>query len=207
MSSLRTASIIKKEAGVDPANLRLPALESLYDSTERARAEAIRQGYEEGRQRAAQEIDEQRALMRAKEQFALSSAAAALEDAVEAVVERLNETVKDLETEISSLVFDLARAVIGCELSLARNPGEAALARALALVPPDESAVVRLNPDDLSTIESANARTWLQLVPDPQIERGGSVIEVGAMRIDARIETALDRARTLLESALSERTS
>ena len=200
MSTPTWSSVIKVDEVSGPRSLRIEELDAIHDPVERARANAIREGYEEGRRRAIDEVDEQRALMRAKEQYSLSSAAAALEEATETVVALLRDRSDELESKIASLVFEISTAVIRRELELSANPGEDALARALELVPPDEPTSISLHPEDLATIEQSAVRPKVRLIADPSIERGGSVIQIGATRIDARIDTALERVRLLLES-------
>ena len=61
---------------------------------------------------------------------------------------------------------------------------------------------VRLHPADCAAIEALGPNSALpervDLVPDPRLERGDAVTEYDDGALDARISTALDRARRAL---------
>jgi len=81
-------------------------------------------------------------------------------------------------------------------------------------------AVVRLNPDDAAFVAEAMERrhpdrpfgrgptfygllSGLRVQPDPTVERGGCVLELGAERIDGQVSQALARVRAALADALA----
>ena len=106
-----------------------------------------------------------------------------------------------LEDALARAAVDLASAIIGRELELAVSPGADALARALALVPAGSTAVARLQPSDAAALGEAplgEAPGALTLIPDPAVEPGGCILEVGDSRIDAQLGPALDRVRAAL---------
>jgi flagellar assembly protein FliH len=78
-----------------------------------------------------------------------------------------------------------------------------AVRRALALVPSDAPAVIRVHPDDLSEIpaeELAALPDTVRVVGDPGVERAGAVAETGLRRIDAQLMAALERVQAVLAS-------
>jgi flagellar assembly protein FliH len=101
-----------------------------------------------------------------------------------------------LEDALARAAVDLASAIIGRELEVSVSPGADALARALALVPAGSVAVARLHPADAAIL--ADPPGGLTLIPDPAVEPGGCILEVGHSRIDAQLGSALDRVRALL---------
>jgi flagellar assembly protein FliH len=124
-----------------------------------------------------------------------------------------------LEDTLARTAVDLASAIIGRELQVAESPGADALARALALVPAGATAIARLNPADAALLDGARPSSGLiapdsacggpagagpaapigvTIVPDPAIEAGGCILEVGDSRIDAQLGSALDRVRAAL---------
>lgn len=98
--------------------------------------------------------------------------------------------------------FSVAEAVVGRELSLAQSPGRDAVARALALAPEGARLTLRLNPDDVSALgDQLPEGRRVTLVPDPAVTVGDCIAEAGWTRVDARIGTAMERVRAVLERA------
>jgi flagellar assembly protein FliH len=56
-----------------------------------------------------------------------------------------------------------------------------------------------MHPDDVAHLAD-RPEPRVTLVGDPAIERGGCVLEAGPTIIDAQLGSALDRARSFLES-------
>jgi flagellar assembly protein FliH len=109
--------------------------------------------------------------------------------------------IAEVEDVISDVALRVARAVLDRELELSADPGAEAIARALALAPDDCSAVVRLHPLDAAVtrdLASLGAGRSVVLVADPDVARGGCVVEGAGRRIDAQIESALERVAAVL---------
>src|SRR6476646_4364035 len=97
----------------------------------------------------------------------------------------------------------VAEALVGHHLEVADCPAREAVERALSLAPAGGVAVVRLHPDDVDAVAARGPLApdrSLTLVPDPQVERGGCVVDAGERRIDGQIGPALERVRAVLES-------
>lgn len=154
-------------------------------------------GYQAGNERAAAA-----ALQAATERDTrLREALAALTTAAEQCNARQAASIADMERTIVDAVFDLAQTLLGRELSATRTPGRDALARALSMVRDHGNVTARLHPDDIETIgdlaELAPGRV-ITIVPDPNVEPAGCVLEAGAMRVDAQLGPALERAKRAL---------
>jgi flagellar assembly protein FliH len=154
-------------------------------------------GYQAGNERAAAA-----ALDAAQERDTrLREALAALTTAAGDCNTRQAASIADMERTIVDAVFDLAQTLLGRELSVTRTPGRDALARALSMVRDHGNVTARLNPDDIETIgdlaELAPGRV-ITIVPDASVEPAGCIVEAGAMRVDARLGPALERARKAL---------
>jgi flagellar assembly protein FliH len=108
----------------------------------------------------------------------------------------------DIESTVVDLALSIAQAVLQRELSVVSDPGAEALGRALALAPDHGDLVAHLNPADLDSLgdlaDLAPGRS-IRLVSDPGVGRGGALVEAGAARLDARLETALERVREVLD--------
>jgi flagellar biosynthesis/type III secretory pathway protein FliH len=62
----------------------------------------------------------------------------------------------------------------------------------------DGDAVVRLHPDDVSTLGKLPSGREMRIVADQRVERGGAIVEIGACTIDAQLGSALERVRKAL---------
>jgi flagellar assembly protein FliH len=153
-----------------------------------AEADAARAAAETQRAAAAQAERAERAVR------ALSSAAASLE-------RRAVPPATESEDAIVAAAFALATAVLARELTTTAEPGQDAVARALALAPAQCPVTVRLNPADRMTIGThelvIDGRT-VSLVDDPALQPGDAVALCDATTIDARLAPALARAREVL---------
>lgn len=124
-------------------------------------------------------------------------AIAALSEAVTRFDQRQTVALADVEDAIVAGAFALARTVLQRELITATDPGGDALARALQLLPDRGDVTARLHPDDIATLNMdkvTSATRTVHLVPDANIELGGCVVQVGEMRIDAQLSSALEHA-------------
>lgn len=163
--------------------------------------DARRHGYDDGFAAGTRDgLAQGTAAARSDAAFALT----ALTDAIEDLHRRETIGIHDVATEVVQLALEVAEAVIGRELALAKHPGRDALVRALALAPDRGAARARLHPIDIATLGDTTAATGgrqIDIVADESIERGGCILEVGATRIDAQLGAALDRVKLELANA------
>lgn len=190
-----------------------PRLDGRADGAEHARARM--RGYAEGhaegfrtglaeaeaaqRVAAAQQADRDAAAARAVE-----SAISALHTAARSLGERERELTAAASDEVLRCAIELAELILGAELSDAGASATAAARRVLAVADPAEIREVRLHPDDLRTLPTAESDlTAFALVADETLERGDAVATLAHGHIDARIGSALERARRALAEAAS----
>ncbi len=159
------------------------------------------QGFNEARVSVEQASAAERAAWQQEQTRRLSSALDALASAVVELQLRQAIELTNLEDTVAAAAFDLAGALLGRELELSRSPGRDAVARALALAPSGESLVVRLNPADVETLGSIDdllAGRQYTVLPDPSVESGGCLLDAKDCRVDARLATAIARARQVM---------
>jgi flagellar assembly protein FliH len=189
-----------------PLDTELPGPATGFDPG-RAAAEE-RRGYDAGYQTGVAEGLAAGRAAAAAETAAETARLAALGRALAAAAGDLRHRqaleLTGLEDALARAAVDLAAAIIGRELEITASPGADALARALALVPAGSVAVARLHPADAAHLggddaaQAGGAPSAVTIIPDPAIEPGGCILEVGDSRIDAQIGPALDRVRSAL---------
>lgn len=160
-------------------------------AAERTRAET--EAYARGRADGEREA-------KARAESEISTAVAALTEAVQVV--RLHEArwVGNAEANIAALAVAVARHIVGREVIADPETVRALVTRALVGMPLDSAIVVRLHPDDMTacaalTVPDVAGRTSdIRWTADPHIMRGGCLIEGRERIIDGRIDTSLERA-------------
>lgn len=175
-----------------------------------ARSRGYATGFAEGRRAAA---EEQAAWLAAAEDARVeqeertAARIAVLAHALRSAAVELREATVPVLTEVEDVLveaaFELASAVVGDVLGDRVVAARAAVARALAGETAGAVATVRLNPDDLALLAEADAeagadRPTVRLLPDPALAPGDAIGELPAGWLDARVATALARAREAL---------
>jgi flagellar assembly protein FliH len=206
-SRIRVLRGVSLNRGASPLEAELPGRAPEVDST--ATAE-VQRGYDDGyKVGVAEGLAAGRAAATAESAAVvarLATLAGALADAADDLRRRQAMALEGLEDALAHTAVDLAAAIIGRELEVAVSPGADALARALALVPAGSTAIARLHPADAARLGDTGgnaaprggAPAALTIIPDPVIEPGGCILEVGDSRIDAQLGSALDRVRSAL---------
>lgn len=157
-------------------------------------------GYQDGRQMAQLELDQQRVeLQREHDRLNgdLLSAIAALESAREHLERQDALSVKDTERKAVELAYELCETILEREV---QRDGAVldALERGVALLASREPSVVRCHESDVETLKEHLPSGSVRVVPDESVSKGGCIIEAGAAKVDARWESALSRVRETL---------
>ncbi|MEW6172073.1 MAG: FliH/SctL family protein [Bacillota bacterium] len=149
---------------------------------EHAFQEGLIKGYQEGRLRAEEEM---------------RITVARMQETLREVEAERVATLNQLEREVVDLAQGIAERIVASELKT--NPEVAlAIAReALMTVRDRPSIVLQVNPDDLEMCQQARQQfemllpegAVLRILPDPQIERGGCIIDTGQGEVDATLNS------------------
>jgi flagellar assembly protein FliH len=103
-----------------------------------------------------------------------------------------------LTEQLVTAAFELAEAIVGCELRT-RPDRALQVAKAVLADLPTGPATVRVNPADeplLAQVASTLGHgANVVVIADPAVGPGGCVVSSGAKTVDARIEQAMARAR------------
>jgi flagellar assembly protein FliH len=182
-------------------------------ASEAARAEGFAAGFAAGAREAARVADlharEALAARLAQESAAAAATARALDvlaTCAAAARARTEPVVADLQATVQLAALELAEALLGAELADHDRSARAALTRALVHADAIEALTVRLHPSDLAALRAAGAdapRDGVVLVADPTLPVGDAVAEHADGYLDARLTTAVARARKALEGAPS----
>jgi flagellar assembly protein FliH len=156
-------------------------------------------GYTAGLRQAVEEAVVRRQEMEAEHSARTDRTLTMLGAAADALHAAVLPVVTDAQNAIAAAAMELAETIIGVELSDSELSARAALARVLAVPPPAGTVTVRMNPSDLSVLSEADkAAAGAVFVADAGLGRGDAMAEYEHGHLDARISTALSRARAAL---------
>ena len=184
----------------------LPATAQQEQTDADSRAAGHAAGYAAGLRAAGSELAGQKAALDAEHRAALLHDAARTDRAIVvltaaalALDSRLLPVVSDAQDAIAVSALDLAETIIGAELANSERSAKAALARALAAVDPATITTIRLNPLDLSVLdENVRAASAVSFTADASLARGDAIADLPLGYLDARITTAVARARAAI---------
>ncbi|AMB58757.1 FliH/SctL family protein [Microterricola viridarii] len=164
-------------------------------------AEGLRQADAAARVRLA-ELEAAQAVIAAEALARLDAARAVLDTAIAAVQRTALPLLEQSDDTLVSAALELAEAVIGLELRDEQRGASAALQRvlgALAAETTHPELIVRLQQDDLALLrETGQLPEGLTVQADPTLFRGDSVAVFADGLVDARIDSALRRAKLAL---------
>lgn len=161
---------------------------------EAIRLQATRQGQREAARTARSEVEQE-------VERRLATAMPALEQAIRSVEQQRCDRQRDLEQQVVQLAVAIASKLVRDELAHQPEIPLRLLREALNLAAGSQRVIVRLNPVDLQLLEShiapllATFREGLQaeVVADPEVSRGGCLVQSEFGCIDQRFETQLAR--------------
>lgn len=191
-----------------------PRLEKAFaaavaEAREHAREQGFEAGFADGL-RSAERLAQERAdeetrraeAARGAAATRLSAALGALDDAADQLRIRARARAEAAAEDVGRAAFELAKALLGRELAVATEPGMDAVRRVFAAVAADQPVTVRMNPVDHAAVAQLSTGTELRpgcrLIPDPAVPAGGAIGEHAFGRIDATLETAVERVRQVL---------
>jgi flagellar assembly protein FliH len=178
------------------ADAAMAALAQAESDADTLRAEAREQGMREGREEAL---------------AALAPALEALAQATEAVQADQYARAQRLEAHAVDLALFLAEKVLGGVIAVQPDQVIEAVRGALRAIVERERVTVLVHPEDLELVRDAmdDLRASLggiehcEVQAERRVSRGGAVVRTPDGDVDARVETKLQRAREVVESALS----
>jgi flagellar assembly protein FliH len=178
------------------------------EETERARVRGHAAGYAAGLRAAeadaailAESTRAERDALRGDAGIALASALGALEAAAGRVQDIAALVLADADAALAAAAIELAESILGRELADDEASARVAMTRAMSTVAPDAVLDVRLSPVDLAVLGGNGigadglAGSTVRLIADATLDRGDAVVDVPEGRVDARISSALERAR------------
>lgn len=185
-----------------------PALRNSHQDAAdtKIRASGHAAGYAAGLRAASEEVAARATRLEAEHEAALQKGREAVEQAVSllgAATEALNSRtvplLRDAQHAIAATAIDLTEAIIGRELGNEKASAQAAIRRALSVVDLAVVHSVRMNPADLALLgDTVLADAGVTFVPDITLSRGDAITEFPNGYLDARVQTAFDRAKAAI---------
>jgi flagellar assembly protein FliH len=179
-------------------------------------------GYAAGLRAAQAETDALRARLEAEHTARVASMQAdtarriaVLDAATTAMLSQVTPVLEAAEQSVAAAALDLAEAVVGYAIRASRQSdgapdghgleargasgAEVTVRRALASIDRRLAVAIRLSVGDTARV--AGLDLPVPVVADPALSDGDAVVDLPDGMLDARIQTALDRARTALGAA------
>src|SRR5690606_24027688 len=165
---------------------------------EEAIAAAYREGYAAGHEAGARSAAER-----------LESAVRACEDAARAVRAAEAARLAAIEDDLAALVVAAARHLVGKAVEFRPEIVADLVRRAMAHFPGERPLQIRVNPEDLSLLTAGEDGHPIPVGPgreirwiaDPQVARGGCIVEGRDRIVDGRADVALERIYWMLRDA------
>ncbi|MBN6185831.1 flagellar assembly protein FliH [Aneurinibacillus sp. BA2021] len=172
---------------------------------EEVRMMVQQQGYEQGMEQGR---EEGRRLVYEEYATALQQSAAILNEAPE--VKR--QMIKEAEPFVLDLAIEIAKKVIGDQLSLDKENVIDMIRKALARTQEYKAITVAVSPDvypyvqenRAKLLEVLDSQVEMTVVPDESVADGGSVIRTTMGSVDARVDTQLEEIKKALQAALMD---
>lgn len=181
-------------AAMDPSRIEEAMREGYSKGLAAGRADGYEAGYAEGERAGLAALEQDRRNL-ASALALLGHQLGQLGAAEEALRASFDQAVVDTAMAI-------AEAIVARELTTASDPGREAILRAFAVAPTSvDTATVRLHPvdaDRLGDVTDVARAARLTVVPDPSVEPGGCILQLGDTAVDATIGAALARVREVL---------
>lgn len=193
--------LVVPRVGETPIDIRSEA--------DRARTRGYADGFAEGRrvarEQAQREQDAQQLRMNELQERYLherGSALRALHASQISLDERIDELSGLAADRVEELALDLARAILGVELSDPARSAAHALRRALAEMPADRWTRVAFSERDAQTLRAdppaVEPLRGVDIVASSAVDAGGAIVEIEDGAVDTRITHALARAAAAL---------
>lgn len=172
------------------------------EQAEQLRAEAEEIGHATGTVQAHADFEEAvETEVRRRVEQSLQQLIPPLQAATERLVRDREQILLRWETDLVRLGLTLAERILRREIEVHPAPPFELVAEALQLTAGSASVLLRMHPHDIAEV-NAHSDDWQQLlstqqslkvVADPQVSRGGCLLETAVGEIDGRIETQLAR--------------
>lgn len=175
-------------------------------NADRSHAQGHAAGYAAGMRAAAAEVSRAAAAQQAElaafqqdQRARTDQAVRSLEAAARAFTARVALVDGASQQLVHAAGLELAEAIVGAQLR-SDDSVRLALGRALRDVDPDDVRRVRLSPADWASVdEQTRTSTGVTLVADPTLANGDAMVDLADGYLDARIGSALARARQALQ--------
>jgi flagellar assembly protein FliH len=159
------------------------------------RAQAVKDGYAEGLQRAREESA-----------AALAPAVEALRNALDEAVRARDAIIDSAEARAAQLALTIAEKVVAGALEVAPERVVDVVRGALRGMLDGERIVVCVHPDDVELVRSAGselADAHIEIYAERRVARGGAVVRTSVGEVDAQIETKLAAVQALVAAELT----
>jgi flagellar assembly protein FliH len=197
----RQTGILQMETDKQQDKVNSQVLDRLKEVQEKAYSEGYALGLKEGTEKAFQES-----------QAVLLERLHNMEELLKRIETLKSRLLVDNEGALIRLVFLVASKIAIRDLSEGGDAVKGILASVVGEVQADETVVVKLSPEDLQFMEELQQKTGqkieslerVKLVAQPEIARGGCLIETEFGTVNATVEERVERVWQALQSRIPQ---
>ncbi len=166
------------------------------------------EGYRQGFKKAEEEFESRKTELEAEYQKKLDTAQKQISALLEAIENKKSEILTDFEEDLEGLSIAIARKVVQKELSTDETALRSIIENVLEPYRNQAWVKISISPADAPKLMKADQSIALDLhkisdnikiVPDPNLNEGGCLVELPDRLIDAGTDTQLNEIKTKLE--------
>ncbi len=179
------------------------AMTKAHQIEQDARSQGYQVGYDEGFKAGSEKA---RLAIQTEFDDLRSKYREALIHLINKIEERRRQIWQEVEPQVVEMVLELTRRVIHQEVRQQSDAVLAIIRGALRRATDRHELVIRVNPEDLPTVDQArqdilavaDGCKHLEIIEDRRVDRGGCVMDTAAGTIDARIQTQIEEFETVI---------
>jgi flagellar assembly protein FliH len=193
-TSIEQSSVKKQQPTPEnaPSDVDLQVLE-------KKKQQELEKSFEQGRQRGLDEAE-----------MSFSQITKALALACEEIASLKQKMLERSKADMLRLVFAISERVIHANIVIDTEVVTRAVNQAIQLAVSSEEFHIKVNPEDLQTVNdhkplfiaSLSGLSNIEFVPDESVARGGCIVESPLGRVDATVEAQMDAISTCLDEAI-----
>ena len=165
---------------------------------EEAKKNAFEDGFKEGRSKGFEEGIK-------KKEEELAPIIESLGKSIEELKKKVSEVLNEIEPQIIELIKESVQVVVQREINISGTNLPVIINDILKEIPSGIKINIRLNETELEFVKPklklrGDIEKFVEFVSDPEIEKGGCIVETDIGSVDSTIRTRIEKIKELFEA-------